>query len=39
VAVAVLVPYGIIYFAAILALGLDEARGFLRLLIGKFANR
>ena len=29
VAVAVLAPYGIIYFAAILALGLDEARGFL----------
>jgi len=39
VAVAVLVPYGIIYFAAILALGLDEARGFLRLLTGRIANR
>ncbi len=30
VAVAVLAPYGIIYFAAILMLGLDEAREFLR---------
>jgi putative peptidoglycan lipid II flippase len=39
VAVAVLVPYGIIYFATILALGLDEARGFLRSVTGRFANR
>jgi len=39
VAVIVLVPYGIIYFAAILALGLDEARGFLQIVKRKFANR
>ncbi|MGB2671754.1 MAG: murein biosynthesis integral membrane protein MurJ [Candidatus Acidiferrum sp.] len=39
VAVAVLVPFGIIYFGAILALGLDEARGFLRSVAGRFASR
>lgn len=39
VAVAVLGPFGIIYFGAILALGLEEARGFLRSLAGRFANR
>lgn len=39
VAIAVLGPFGIIYFAAILALGLDEARGFLRIIRGRFANR
>jgi putative peptidoglycan lipid II flippase len=39
VAVVVLGPFGIVYFAAILALGLDEARGFLRSLTGRFANR
>ncbi|MGC2671647.1 MAG: murein biosynthesis integral membrane protein MurJ [Candidatus Acidiferrum sp.] len=39
VAVAVLVPFGVIYFGAILALGLDEARGFLRSVTGRFANR
>jgi putative peptidoglycan lipid II flippase len=39
VAVVVLGPFGIIYFAAILALGLDEARGFLRSVTGRLANR
>ncbi|MGH9740727.1 MAG: murein biosynthesis integral membrane protein MurJ [Candidatus Acidiferrum sp.] len=39
VAVAVLGPFGMIYFGALLALGLDEARGFLRMLSGKFAGR
>jgi putative peptidoglycan lipid II flippase len=39
VAVAVLGPFGIIYFGAILALGLEEARGFLRSVAARFANR
>jgi putative peptidoglycan lipid II flippase len=39
VAVAVLGPFGIIYFGALLALGLDEARGFLRSVTARFANR
>lgn len=39
VAVAVLGPFGIIYFGAILALGLEEAQGFLRSVMGRFANR
>lgn len=30
VAVAVLIPYGILYFALVIMLGLDEARSFLR---------
>ncbi|MGB2642476.1 MAG: murein biosynthesis integral membrane protein MurJ [Candidatus Acidiferrum sp.] len=39
VAVAVLIPYGLIYFAVLLALGLDEARGFLRNFTGRLAGR
>ncbi|MGB8474650.1 MAG: murein biosynthesis integral membrane protein MurJ [Candidatus Acidiferrum sp.] len=39
VAVAVLGPFGILYFGALLAMGLEEARGFLRILMGKFAGR
>ncbi|MGC1414979.1 MAG: hypothetical protein WA817_06850, partial [Candidatus Acidiferrum sp.] len=39
VAVAVLVPFGIIYFGALLALGLEEARGFLRMVSARFGSR
>jgi putative peptidoglycan lipid II flippase len=39
VAVAVLGPFGIIYFGALLALGLEEARGFLRSATARFAKR
>ncbi len=39
VAVVVLVPFGIIYFGALLALGLDEARGFLRMVSARFGSR
>ncbi|MGB2621283.1 MAG: murein biosynthesis integral membrane protein MurJ [Candidatus Acidiferrum sp.] len=39
VAIAVLLPFGVIYFGALLAMGLEEARGFLRMIGGKFASR
>ncbi len=39
VAIAVLLPFGAIYFGALLAMGLEEARGFLRIIGGKFASR
>jgi putative peptidoglycan lipid II flippase len=39
VAVAVLLPFGAIYFGTLLAMGLEEARGFLRMIGGKLASR
>jgi putative peptidoglycan lipid II flippase len=39
VAVVVLGPYGLVYFAVILMLGLDEARGFLRGMTRRDSNR
>jgi len=39
VAIVVLVPFGVIYFGALLAMGLAEARGFVRMLSNRFAGR
>ena len=39
VAVAVLLPFGIIYFGLLLALGLEEAHGFRRMLSARFGSR
>lgn len=38
-AVVILVPFGIIYLGVVLALGLEEARVFLRMLTGKIGGR
>jgi len=39
VAVVVLAPYGLVYFAALLLLGLDEARGLMNGVARRFSSR